>query len=146
MIKELKRIDNLETILNDAVTSYVLYESGASKFIENHKDSIAKDSLSYSEWIIMYESFPTVKVDGLEKILPIHSDTVHLFINNKPTYSFDWHTDDVDVFLYVVKGKKTVYIETEVHEVIEGNGIKIPKGHLHKVYSEKDTWALSIQI
>jgi mannose-6-phosphate isomerase-like protein (cupin superfamily) len=146
MTKELKDIKNLESKLTEAITSYVLYESGDTKYIKDHKDSVVKDNLSYGEWVATYDTFPTVKVDGLENILPIKADTVHLFVNNESNYSFDWHKDDVNVFLYVVKGKKTVYIESEVYEVTEGHGIDIPKGNLHKVYSETGTWALSIQI
>ena len=146
MIEQIQNIKDIQSILAEAITDYNVYESGDSKFIKDYKDYAVKDAVSYGQWVANYRSFPVVKINGLEKLLPIDSETIHLFVNNESNYSFDWHKDDVDVFLYVVKGKKTVYVEAEVYEVTEGNGIEIPKGHLHKVYSDADTWALSIQV
>ena len=145
MIEQIKNIDNIHEILKDAVVSYDHYENGNTKYIQDHIDSIVKDVMSYAQWVTLYHSMPVVKIDGLEEQLPIKSDTIHLFLNNDADYSFDWHKDDVDVFLYVVKGKKKVHIEQEVIEITEGKGVHIPKGSMHKVYSDADTWALSIQ-
>jgi len=146
MIENLKNIHNLQSILEDAITSYDRYETGDTKFIQDHIDSIVKDSITYSNWVAEYQQYPVVKVDGIENYLSIPSSTIHLFVHNETNYSFDWHKDDVNVCLYVVKGKKTVHLESKVVELLEGDSLEIPKGHMHKVYSDKGTWALSIQI
>ncbi len=146
MIENLKNIYNLQSILEDAITSYDRYETGDTKFIQDHIDSIVKDSITYSNWVAEYQQYPVVKVDGIENYLTMPCSTIHLFLNNEANYSFDWHKDDVNVFLYVVKGKKQVYIEQDMIELSEGEGVHIPKGSMHKVYSDADTWALSIQV
>lgn len=145
MIDSIKNIDNIKEILEEAVVNYEHYENGNTKYIKDHKDSIVKDTMSYAQWVTMHHMMPVVKIDGLESHLPIKSDTIHLFLNNEADYSFDWHKDDVDVFLYVVKGKKKVHLEQDIIELSEGEGVHIPKGSMHKVYSDADTWALSIQ-
>ena len=146
MIDYLKSISNLQSILEEAITSYDRYEAGDTKFIQDYKDSTVKDNITYGNWIVQHQEYPVVKVDGIEHHLSIPSSTIHLFVHNSTDYSFDWHKDDVDVFLYVVKGKKTVHLESKVVELLEGDSLEIPKGYMHKVYSDKGTWALSIQI
>ena len=146
MIEQIKNISDIEEILKDAVVSYDHYETGNAKYIQEHKDSIVKDVMSYAQWVTMYHSMSVIKIDGLEQQLPINADTIHLFVNNEANYSFDWHKDEVDVFLYVVKGKKKVHTEHDIIELSKGEGVHIPKGSMHKVYSDADTWALSIQV
>jgi mannose-6-phosphate isomerase-like protein (cupin superfamily) len=146
VIEQIQNIKDIQYILTEAITDYNAYESGDVKFIKDYKDYAVKDAVSYGQWVANYRSFPVIKINGLENLLSIDSETVHLFVNNESNYSFDWHKDDVDVFLYVVKGKKKVHIEQDTVELSEGEGVHIPKGSMHKVYSDADTWALSIQL
>ena len=113
----------------------------------------ADDKLTYGDWVHSLQSFASVKVEGLEdnaKLVKYFSDKrikdIHLFHNPKTSYSFNWHYDTEHVFLYVVKGFKIVRIKNKIHHLHSGQGIEIPKGHLHKVLSKKDTWALSIGV
>jgi hypothetical protein len=76
MIDSIKDIDNIKEILEEAVISYDHYESGNTKYIQDHKDSIVKDTMSYGQWVTMYHSIPVVKIDGLEQQLPIRYYTL----------------------------------------------------------------------
>ena len=106
--------------------------------------------MSYSDWINSYKDFNGIKVEGLETTnLPKHFKSIkvkniHLFLNQKSGFSFKWHSDDLNVFLYVVKGYKRVYIKNKMFKLQAGEGVYIPKHTLHKVFSDKNTWALSI--
>jgi mannose-6-phosphate isomerase-like protein (cupin superfamily) len=50
----------------------------------------------------------------------------------------------VPVYLYVLKGSKRVSIQNKTFIVKAGQGVLIPKGHKHRVFNYKNTWALSI--
>jgi len=110
------------------------------------------DRYSYGEWLQHLNTCSSVKVEGLESnphLLNFFKDIknikdIHLFHNPRTSYSFNWHYDFENVFLYVVKGYKIVRIKNKIHHLSAGQGIKIPKGHLHKVLSKKNTWALSV--
>lgn len=114
-------------------------------------DHFAKDKCSFAEWIEKWETFPNIKVEGLDdtnyhKQIKFDKEinSNHLFVNNKGGFSFKEHKDDTNVYLYVVKGKKYVHMNDDVFAVSTGEGIHIPSGVKHKVDSEPDTWALSI--
>lgn len=115
-----------------------------------HTDTIVSNVMSYSDWINSYKDFNGIKVEGLETTnLPKHFKSIkvkniHLFLNQKSGFSFKWHSDDLNVFLYVVKGYKRVYIKNKMFKLQAGEGVYIPKHTLHKVFSDKNTWALSI--
>jgi mannose-6-phosphate isomerase-like protein (cupin superfamily) len=138
--------------LMNEVVSYERYENNELFYIDKDgKDFSVKDTLSFSEWLIKKDNFPTIKVEGIETNAFITSNfpridfnTVHLFVQNKKGYSFGWHKDDTNVYLYVVKGRKKVFIDDEQHWVGFGDGIHILKGNKHKVESDNDTWALSL--
>jgi mannose-6-phosphate isomerase-like protein (cupin superfamily) len=100
--------------------------------------------MSYSEWIASHHIYPIIKVEGLESNLNIKADTIHLFYNQKSRYSFNWHTDLVNVRLHVVKGRKVLKVKDKTHTLYPGQTAFIPKGHLHRAYSDSGTWALSI--
>jgi mannose-6-phosphate isomerase-like protein (cupin superfamily) len=112
---------------------------------------IANKNFSYTEWVNNLNSFTVIKVEGLEdnkiirdKFKKFKIKDIHLFNSIKTDYSFGWHHDTLNVYLYVLKGKKRVSIRNKTCIVTAGQGVFIPKGHKHRVYNYKDTWALSI--
>lgn len=116
-----------------------------------HTDCKVKDIVSFSEWISSYQTYPVIKIEGIEKLDPVKRHfnnisvkNIHLFINQKFGYSFNWHRDNINVLLYVLSGKKTLYIRDKVFEIYPKQYAIIPKGHLHKVRSIDNTWALSV--
>lgn len=115
-----------------------------------HSDTIVSNVMSYSDWVSNHKLYTGIKVEGLETsdlskhFKNIKIKNIHLFLNQKTGFSFRWHRDDVNVFLYVVKGYKRVYIKNKVLNLKAGEGVYIPKRTLHKVFSNKDTWALSV--
>lgn len=134
----------LQLVRNETI-SYDRYTAGELKVIGfpgfANTDCIVKDKLSYAEWLETYHKYPTIKVEGLcvEKF-----KDVHLFVNTRSAYSFKWHTDTVNVYLYVIKGQKRLQVKNKTYLLQAGQGAFIPKGHLHRAFSKKDTWALSI--
>ena len=137
--------------MNELV-SYDRYENNQLIYIDDQgKDHFVKDNYSFTEWLMNKQKHPTVKIEGIERNSFISSNfphikynSIHLFIQNKKGFSFDWHKDDTNVYLYVVKGRKKVFIDDEQHWVGFGDGIHILKGNKHKVESDNDTWALSL--
>lgn len=132
-------------LVKDELESYSRYDSGELRVIGYpgfaNTDCVVKDKLSYSQWLETYHQYPTIKVEGLtvEKF----SD-VHLFVNTKSAYSFKWHADTVNVYLYVIKGQKRLQVKNRTYLLSAGQGAFIPKGQLHRAFSKKGTWALSI--
>lgn len=135
----------LYQIVKDEIISLDRYTAGELKVIGLpgflNTDCIVKDKFSYSNWMEKYQQYSTIKVEGL--VVEQFTD-VHLFVNTKTSYSFKWHTDNVDVFLYVIKGHKKLQVKNKTYLLSAGQGALIPKGHLHRAFSKKDTWALSI--
>jgi len=138
----------LMPVLSTAITCYTKYQSGELKVIGSpgysSTDIIVSEFMSYSEWIASHHIYPIIKVEGLESNLNIKADTIHLFYNQKSRYSFNWHTDLVNVRLHVVKGRKVLKVKDKTHTLYPGQTAFIPKGHLHRAYSDAGTWALSI--
>lgn len=146
---------NLLPILNEQLLAYENYEQGLLKIIgyPGYTDSDCRvcDMMSYSEWIATHQTYSTIKVEGIESINEVRNcfnkvsvKNIHLFVNQKYGYSFNWHRDNVNVLLHVLKGKKTVHVLDKVSKLYSGKYVVIPKGHLHRVCSIKDTWALSV--
>lgn len=116
-----------------------------------HADCLVNTKFDYLTWIRDYKNYSAVKVEGLETIDAIKSKfkkftvkNIHLFVAQKFGYSFNWHRDNLNVFLYVIKGRKTVFLRDRKIILNPGQGVIIPKHHTHKVYSRADTWALSV--
>jgi mannose-6-phosphate isomerase-like protein (cupin superfamily) len=142
-------------LLADHLLDYAKYEQGLIKVIGHpdykHSDCIVKDFFTFSQWIEQHKSYPVIKVEGLETDPDISScfdkinfKNIHLFVNQKFGYSFNWHKDDVNVLLHVIKGQKTVYIRNKKVILHPGQHVIIPKGHLHRASSIQNTWALSV--
>lgn len=144
-------------MLQDQITDYDRYASGQLKVIgypdHPRSDCTVMDKLSYPMWINDYTKYPVIKVEGLESlelirgIFPkLKTKSIHLFVNQRYGYSFNWHRDDCNVFLFVIKGQKTAWVRDRRYILNPGQGVMIPKGHLHRVRSIANTWALSIGI
>lgn len=143
------------SLLKSQITDFDNYEQGLTKVIGypgyRAKDCVVKNSIGYVEWISTYQQYPSIKVEGLEsnfilkeKFNQFDPIDIHLFVSQKSSYSFNWHTDSLNVFLYVVKGYKKLYLRNKIYDIFPGRGVLIPKGHLHRAFSRRDTWALSI--
>ena len=143
-------------IVKDEIISFDRYSAGQLIALDRNVASgfmswIANQKFTYTEWLERLNSFTVIKVEGLEDNKTIRNafkqfkvKDIHLFNSIKTDYSFGWHHDTVDVYLFVLKGKKRVSIRNRTFTVRAGEGIFIPKGHKHRVFNNKDTWALSI--
>lgn len=142
-------------LLQQQIIDYEKYTSGELKVIglpvALHRDSIVNKHFSYSEWILNHKTQPVIKVEGLEKVKKIKTQfknlspiNIHLFVSQETGHSFKWHKDSLHVYLYVVRGFKIVKIKNKTYKIRSGQGVMIPRGYLHKVFSKKGTWALSI--
>jgi mannose-6-phosphate isomerase-like protein (cupin superfamily) len=149
------RLVGLNKILQQELISFDRYTQNQIAVLgyQTYKksDTLVKDVMSYAEWISTYGTFPTVKVEGLEsnpgllkKFKQVKVKNIHLFVNQKTGFSFKWHRDNVNVILYVVSGKKIVYLRNSCTTLVAGQSILIPKRHLHKVFSTGGTVALSV--
>jgi mannose-6-phosphate isomerase-like protein (cupin superfamily) len=138
----------LLSLVKPFIFDYARYESGELKIIGHPsigpKDVAVCDCMSYGKWIETYYQYPIIKVEGLERVLDLNSKSIHLFCNQKTSFSFKWHTDDVDVDLMVLSGNKRLEIKNKKLTLRRGQTARIPKGHLHRAFSSKGTWALSI--
>lgn len=141
--------------IKNEITNYERYASQELKIIGypgyERTDTIVAQKMSYSQWLECYTQWPVIKVEGLgsNKFLlkyfrKFRPKNIHLFYSVRTGTSFKWHRDDVNVFLFVVKGHKTVCLKSKRVQLNAGQGILLPKGHLHKVFSSSGTWALSI--
>lgn len=147
-------VSNLLPILKNQILDYNNYEQGLIKVIGfpgyAQEDRRVDQELSYSQWIGNYQSFPVIKVEGLERLdlklnLPkVRIKNIHLFYNQKFGYSFNWHRDDVNVILAVLQGRKYFQSSLGSKFLYPGSYAVIPKGRAHRVCSNADTWALSI--
>lgn len=94
----------------------------------------------------------TFKVNNLDKVdSTIHSymvgtgaTDVCAFISKKDGPSFPMHCDDVDVHLYLLKGKKTFFFENHSPITLTGTScLIIPAGCRHRAESNEDSVMLS---
>jgi mannose-6-phosphate isomerase-like protein (cupin superfamily) len=116
----------------------------------------AQDNHSFATWLRDYKKYHSVQVLGLENNKKLMSafkkikkfdfaklQDICAFYSPNNNFSFDKHKDVVNVILYVVKGRKKVYLGNKIQYVNAGQWVYIPKGTYHKVYNKKDTWAVS---
>lgn len=145
---------NLYKLVRQEVTSYERYVTGELKVIGlpsfEHTDCVVKDKLSYAEWLDSYSKYCSTKVEGIEKTATIKKafrlpvTDIHLFVAQRTSYSFRWHYDEVNVFLFVLRGQKRLQVRNKTYILNPGQGAVIPKRHLHRAFSRKGTWALSV--
>jgi mannose-6-phosphate isomerase-like protein (cupin superfamily) len=149
---ELLGLDNhtIVSMLRDEILDYEKYESGELKIIGypgyKNSDIKVKDVMSFSEWVTTNSFYPIIKIEGLERSLDYRSNSIHLFYAQEDSMSFDWHTDDVEVMLYVAQGEKVLQFEDEEYLLKGGDSAVIPRGALHRANSRKNTIALSIEV
>ena len=142
----------LYNICRDQIISYDRYQTGELKVIGLpgllHTDTIVRTKFSYADWVNNHSKYSVIKVEGLETMIDtfrqFNPRDIHLFVSNKTSFSFKWHKDDVNVFLYVIKGYKKLQVKSKTYFLTAGQGALIPKGHLHRAFSKKGTWALSV--
>jgi mannose-6-phosphate isomerase-like protein (cupin superfamily) len=120
---------------------FMLGEIELINFPKLHQSTVAKEVLSYGEYLQKIRSIPVIKLNSFT--WKKFSD-VHLFVHNCSGKSFSWHRDPVNVVLYVLHGQKKVFTKNKVSVLFPGDFIKIPKNKLHYVVSKKNTIALSI--
>jgi mannose-6-phosphate isomerase-like protein (cupin superfamily) len=145
---------NLIPILTEQLLDYNNYEQGLLKVIGYPgypiSDCIVKDVMSYSEWVNRHSQYPVIKLEGLERLDAVKSQfgpnikNIHLFVSQKYGQSFNWHRDNLNVILIVLRGHKLVQILDKSYSLYTGKSIRILKGSAHKVVSKKNTWALSL--
>lgn len=147
--------DNLLPFLKKQILDYDSYAQGFTKIIGYsgypHSDCTVKDQMTYAHWVNTLDTYPVIKLEGLEQFPKLvkhfkylRPQNIHLFASQRNGMSFKWHKDDIDVLLYVVKGYKLVEIRNQRHILRSGQSVYIPKRHLHRVVSKADTWALSV--
>ncbi len=131
--------------LKDEIQSHDRYNARQIFYIdEEGRDREVKEHMTYGEWLREYERFKTDEV--VHNITGKKRSNIHLFVNQKPGVSFKSHKDDLDVYLYVVKGKKKVNVEGEDKIAYADEGVFIKEGQYHYVDNEADTWGLSIGV
>ena len=142
-------------LTKDLLVDYHRYENQTIKVIgypgHPHADCLVNEKFDYLSWLQRYKTFPAIKVEGLESINDIAANftrfdikNIHLFVAQRYGYSFNWHKDDVNVYLHVIKGQKIVLLRNKRIVLNPGQGAYIPRHHIHKVHSRANTWALSI--
>jgi mannose-6-phosphate isomerase-like protein (cupin superfamily) len=131
--------------------SFQRYDQNEIVGIRDSLDIFIQDKMTFGEWVNSYKDYSTVKVEGIESIPSVlrrfkrlNPKNIHMFITQKTGKSFNWHKDSVNVYLYVVRGQKIVHLKNKRHIVSSGQGVFIPKNHLHKVFSKAGTLALSV--
>jgi mannose-6-phosphate isomerase-like protein (cupin superfamily) len=119
--------------------------------VTEHSDCPVQDFFTYGQWLEHYHNYPVIKVEGIEQLALVREQfkrvnpkSIHLFVNQKFGYSFNWHRDNVNVLLYVLSGKKTLHLENRVFDIFPGQYAVIPRGQSHRVSSTANTWALSV--
>lgn len=68
---------------------------------------------------------------------------VHMYISPGRGTAFDWHSDDRDVSIYLLKGRKRFIVrefsgEERTYDLSSGQGLFIPYGVMHKAEPSED--------
>ncbi len=143
--------------IKDEILSFERFINGQTIVIDRSTGRMlswrAKDKTTYKEYVSNLKTYSAIKVEGLEenKKLTNHFKKykikdIHLFYSPKTSYSFGWHSDTVNVVLYVLAGKKRLHIRNKTYTLGPGEFAVIPKNNMHRVFNYKNTWALSIGI
>ena len=148
------RIFNL---IKNEIVSYERYEAGHLLAMDRSGPKLMCwpcQKFSYAYWVNHINDFTSIKVSAAENIKPLYQafkkfkivGDIQIFYSAKRDYSFDAHKDVVNVYLYVVKGRKKVKVRDRIHILRPGQGIYIPKGHMHQVFNDANTWAVSLAV
>lgn len=130
----------------------ILHKGSKSFYIDDCGRDHEIPLMSTSRYIA--ENKFTVKIEGLENeyqrviqslgITKKHS--AHLYVSPKDSMSFPIHTDPIDVFIYVIEGKKEMEIDNIIHIIDAGEYVSIPAGTRHRAINRYDSTMLSIGI
>lgn len=122
--------------------------------IHDGMDWAVRTKLTYSDWCRKINSYDGYKVEGLERnrkilhrvrsVVKRKIKDIHLFVNTNGGYSFGWHSDTVEVYLFVLSGEKTVKLRNKQMKIRAGQYAYIPRGALHTVTSKPNTIAISV--
>jgi ribosomal protein L16 Arg81 hydroxylase len=148
-------VKNLYKTLKEEIISFERFDNNEIVVIDRTGHTMwswyANQKLSYTQYVSSIKNYSAIKVEGLEKNQNIKKffgklkiKDIHLFYSPKTDYSFGWHHDTTNVMLYVIKGRKRVQIKNKIYILKSGDCVSIPKGHKHRVFNQRDTWAISI--
>ena len=147
-------IPDLVHEIDDRLIDFNQYFEENIIVIDDGLDWKVNDKLSYREWVESKDLYPTIKLeqfedcpninDFLDPDLSKYVEKVNVFVTNAAGTSFDWHTDNLNVYLYVLCGYKRVETPEKEYKLQSNEYALIEKGTKHKVYSDVKTVALSI--
>jgi hypothetical protein len=154
---------NILKIVIKEIVSYDNFVNGVTYVIGQHRvgarefyGSVSANALyTYHEYLHKLRSFNAIQINNVDKNYHINSLlkknlkfkkflNCSIFFNSTASYSLMKHKDNYNVYLYVLKGKKKVQIQNKKRTLIQKQGIKIQKNFSHKVFNQKNTFALSI--
>lgn len=144
-----------KAIDNDYVKVITLNEDGSFDRSYNIQDKIGlMNQLSFVS-DSMNSGFP-IKVENMEtyseEIFLLSQEVerlnnkpcnVHMFVGFAGKGSFGWHSDDSDVFCYMVSGIKQMETESGIHQLNAGDWLYMPNGIRHCATNITDTVMLS---
>lgn len=150
-------ITEKELLLPDLLLKDHLYEQGLVFTI----DVEGRDHRELSRDSYLRNRFGrTTKVEGIERLNkdlwnfcniivngPQRAQgpfSCHLFIANEDDPSFPDHTDPDGVFLYVVKGQKTMVVDGKIYTLEKDQTLYIPPGTPHHAVNYQASVMLSI--
>ncbi len=87
----------------------------------------------------------TVKVEGMER-LEANSKTVHMFISPKKSKSFTAHTDEVDLKILCIDGRKGFEVDGTDVVLEKDHYVLVPKGTPHRAINKYDSVILSVEV
>lgn len=87
----------------------------------------------------------TVKVEGMEHLDP-DSETVHMFISPKKSKSFDAHTDEVDLKILCIEGRKGFEVDGTDVVLKKDHYVLVPKGTPHRAINKYASVILSVEV
>lgn len=149
-------ITEKELLLPELLTSRFMYEQGLV-FTIDHEGRDHRE-LCYEDWL-RHRFGRSTKIEGIERLnetLWRFCDVIvngpgyrgpfscHLFIANEDDPSFPDHTDPDGVFLYVVKGQKTMVVDGKIYTLEKDHTLYIPPGTKHHAVNYQASVMLSI--
>lgn len=123
-------------VVNDMFDSYLDYVNHLPQMLEKHYGFKITGLEDYNDAI-------KERCSWLSEIWNQPSITAHGYLGFSKGSSFDWHTDDSNVYLHVIKGTKTVNLDHKSVVLNDDQGIFINQGDSHKIDNNTDNIAIS---
>lgn len=115
----------------------------SAKYIDNQGRDHDIDVLLVDYYIAWGEY--TVKVEGLENYFTEYlPGTVHCFVSPKGAMSFPEHQDPVDLEIKCIEGIKTMEVNGEEKDILEGESLFIAANTPHRATNKHASVMLSI--